>query len=374
MMMRDDGAAAVLTDGARLAFLLTETTTIVTHRRTTVVLLDTGGQCHFQGVDMARVIAQTSSRTDTEAGRCIDGGYPSVYDGSAAAGPNVALIRDQVMETSTDSTTADLFAAGGVTGTGGGMECTTTMTTHGMAAPTTIGDAGSVRSSGGWVGWGAGKMVTAFFLLFFALTYVTTCMPAAVGTCNLAACIELDTPAPVFNPPQLDLAGTKAAPPLPLDASDLPTELSQAAPPPTANMAVEVGRGRIDTLTDSLQPARPTRAEATKNSATSAAGQIDQVCRRGGRGDRARPSGEMYRTTASSSPPPLTTTTPKQAVRISPALVVDDVARTLSHPDGTAKMAATTAEQRDKVRPHALLPTRAPEDRTLSDLRLWYVY
>ena len=197
-----------------------------------------------------------------------------------------------------------------------------------------------------------------------------------------AACIELDTPAPVraFNPQPADLVGTKAAPAaggrgaLPLDASDLPTELSQAAPPPTANMAVEVGRGRIDTLTDSLQPARPTRAEATKNSATSAAGLIDQVCRRGGRGDRARPSGEMYRTTASSSPPPLTTTTPKQAVRISPALVVDDVARTLSHPDGTAKMAATTAEQRDKVRPHALLPTRAPEDRTLSDLRLWYVY
>ena len=64
MMMRDDGAAAVLTDGARLAFLLTDTTTIVTHRRTTVVLLDAAGQCHFQGVDMARVIAQTSSRTE----------------------------------------------------------------------------------------------------------------------------------------------------------------------------------------------------------------------------------------------------------------------------------------------------------------------
>ena len=200
-----------------------------------------------------------------------------------------------------------------------------------------------------------------------------------------AACIELDTPAHarvVLNP-QPGLAGTKAAPAadgrgvLPLDASDLPAELSQAAPPPTANTAHEVGRGRIDTLTDSrLQRGRTarrtTRAEATKNFATSAAGLIDQVCRRGGRGDRARPSGEMYRTTA--SPPPLTTTTPKQAVRISPALVVDDVARTLSHPDGTAKMAATTAEQRDKVRPHALLPTRAPEDRTLSDLRLWYVY
>jgi hypothetical protein len=183
-----------------------------------------------------------------------------------------------------------------------------------------------------------------------------------------AACIELDTPAPVraFNPQPADLVGTKAAPAaggrgaLPLDASDLPTELSQAAPPPTVNMAVEVGAGRI--ITDSPQPARRTarrtitRAEATKNSATSAAGLIDQVCRRGGLGGRARPSGEMYRATASSSPPPLTTTTtaPKQAVRVPPALVVNDVARTLSHHDGTAKMTATTAEQRDKVRPHAL--------------------
>jgi hypothetical protein len=35
-------------------------------------------------------------------------------------------------------------------------------------------------------------------------------------------------------------------------------------------------------------------------------------------------------------------------------------------PDGTAKMTATTTEQRDKVRPHALLPTRAPEVHFLS--------
>jgi hypothetical protein len=205
------------------------------------------------------------------------------------------------------------------------------------------------------------------------------------------ACNELDTPAPVtvltdsVVNPQPDLACTKAAPAadgrgvLPLDASDLPTELSQAAPPPTANMAHEVGRGRkhVDTLTDSPQlgrtARRTTRAEATKNSATSAAGLIDQVCR-GGRGDQARPSGKMYGATASLSPPPLTTSTTTQAVRVPPALVVDDVARTLSHRGGTAKTTATTAEQRNKVRPQALLPTRAPEDRTLSDLRLWYVY
>ena len=56
----DDGAdEAALTDGAPLAFLLTETTTIVTHR-TTVVLLDAAGQCHFQGVDMTRGVADRS--------------------------------------------------------------------------------------------------------------------------------------------------------------------------------------------------------------------------------------------------------------------------------------------------------------------------
>jgi hypothetical protein len=52
MKRRGDGAAAVLTDGVPLAFLLTETTTIVTHRRTTVVRLDAARQ----------FIAQTSSR------------------------------------------------------------------------------------------------------------------------------------------------------------------------------------------------------------------------------------------------------------------------------------------------------------------------